>query len=241
MHGVEHYRNSEQARKTFLSNRTEEELEEYYKKVIETRDNVSDKIKKERVNKARKTREDRYGKGAWISNETIEQTKHTKKERYGSENYNNREQSTKTCIDKYGQTYPFQHKYTYDEKFFDSSWEIAYYIWLKDHNIPFEFQPSIKDTNLYYTWNGKERPYYVDFIVNGEYVEIKNDLLYKKMLIENTQEHAKLQLMKEKHVIIMRNKDISPYLKYIDLKYGKDYLKQFITANIKIKKNINIL
>ena len=34
-------------------------------------------------------------------------------------------------------------KYIYDNLRFDSSWEIAYYIWLKDHNIEFEYQPDI--------------------------------------------------------------------------------------------------
>lgn len=29
--------------------------------------------------------------------------------------------------------------YTYDNKNFDSSWELALYIWLKDNNIQFEY------------------------------------------------------------------------------------------------------
>lgn len=233
-HGVLHYRNCEQARKTFLENHTQEEIDKLYKNTIKTRDNVSDKVKEERVNKARKTREDRYGKGAWISDATIEQTKQTKKDRYGDENYNNREQATKTYIENFGQTYPIQHKYKYNDLYFDSSWEIAYYIWLSDNKITFEYHPSIKKTNLYYEWNGKRKSYYVDFIVEGQYVEIKNDLLYEKLLIPNTKDNEKYKLMIKNNVIILKYKEILPILKYIDEKYGKNYLKQFITSNVKL-------
>ena len=46
----------------------------------------------------------------------------------------------KTCIEKYDSLY-FTHKYKYNDLKFDSSWELAYYIWLKDNNIQFTYQP----------------------------------------------------------------------------------------------------
>lgn len=166
LHGTPNYRNGEQARKTFLENHTQEEIEELYKNSIKTRDNVSNKVKEERINKARKTRENKNHK--WVSDETIKKIKETKK------------------------------------------------------------------INLYYKWNGKLKSYYVDFIVDGQYVEIKNDLLYERLLIPNTKDNEKYKLMIKNNVIILKYKEILPFLKYINEKYGKNYLKQFIDSNVKL-------
>lgn len=45
--------------------------------------------------------------------------------------------------------------------------------------------------------------------------------------MENTKDNEKYKLMIKNHVKLIKNEDIIPYLKYIDEKYGKDYLKQF--------------
>lgn len=234
LHGTPNYRNGKKARKTFLENHTQEEIDELYKNTIKTRDNVSNKVKEERVNKARKTRENKNKNHKWVSDETIKKIKETKKINHGDENYNNRDKATETCMELWGQSFPIQHKYKYNDLYFDSSWEIAYYIWLTDNKISFEYHPSIKKTNLYYEWNGKRKSYYVDFIVEGQYVEIKNDLLYEKLLIPNTKNNEKYKLMIKNNVIILKYKEILPILKYIDEKYGKNYLKQFITSNVKL-------
>lgn len=47
---------------------------------------------------------------------------------------------------------------------FDSIYEIAYYIWLIDHNIEFKYEPEIRITYLY---EGKDHVYMPDFIVNN--------------------------------------------------------------------------
>ena len=149
-HGVKHYRNSEQARKTFNKNHPIKEQEEYYKKIIEKRESVDYKIKEKWKKQAKETRYNKNGEGNWVSDETIKQTKKTKKERYGDENWNNRDKAKETNLYKWSQTYPPTWNYVYNGIHFDSSWEIAYYIWLKDNNIEFEYHPSIKKTNLYY-------------------------------------------------------------------------------------------
>mgnify|MGYP003433901365 CR=1 FL=1 len=173
LHGVENYRNPDKARKTFNANHTVEEQEEYFKKIIEKRDSIDEKTKEKWKAQAKATRYEKNGEGNWVTEETIKQTKKTKKDRYGDENWNNREQAIETCLEKWGQTYPPHWSYSYNGIGFDSSWEVAYYIWLKDHNIEFEYHPSIKKTKLYYYWKNKKYSYYVDFIVNGEYVELK--------------------------------------------------------------------
>lgn len=227
IHGVENYRNGKQARKTFNENHTIEEQEVYYKKIIEKRDSVDEETKEKRKKQAKTTRYEKNGEGKWVSDETIKQTKETKKIRHGDENWNNREKFKETCLNKWGQTYPHYWNYTYKGIHFDSSWEIIYYIWLTDNNIDFEYHPSIKKTKLFYYWKDKKYYYYVDFIVNGEYVELKNEFLYSKLLIENTKENEKYKLMVKNNVKIIRNEDMIPYFNYIAEKYGNDYIQQF--------------
>ena len=76
--------------------------------------------------------------------ENRDKAKKTNLIRYGSENYNNKEQYKKTCLERYGvenatQCHRIrvkeQSRYIYNRINFDSSWEIAYYIWLTDNNI----------------------------------------------------------------------------------------------------------
>lgn len=183
-------------------------------------------------------------------------TKLTNDLKYNSNNYHNIEQRETTCLKRYGNKnylgsddylknreniiknklgvinpsqlhdirVKAQQKYTYNNIKFDSSWEIAYYIWLKDNSIDFEYQPNI---SFDYVFNGKIHKYFPDFLVNDEYIELKSDHLYSKMLKENTLENAKYKCMKNINVKILLKNDILFYLNYIKLKYGQNYLKQF--------------
>lgn len=139
---------------------------------------------------------------------------------------------------------PFRNKnchYTYDNRGFDSSWELAYYIWLKDHNIEFEYPCPI--TLKYF--NGKKMStYYPDFLVEGEIVEIKGEHLIKhkqnkicpaftkglpeadKQLIAN-RHTAKYQCMIDNKVNIISNNKIQEYLDYVNSAYNKQFLQQF--------------
>lgn len=83
-----------------------------------------------------------------------------------------------TCLRKYGVECPLQNveinrlrpsKYLYDNENFDSSWELAYYIWLKDNNINFTFH----NDKLPYKIDGKLHYYQPDFKVNETFIEIK--------------------------------------------------------------------
>lgn len=60
---------------------------------------------------------------------------------------------------------------------FDSSWEIAYYIWLKDNMIIFEYQPNI---SFKYIVNGQIHYYRPDFKVNDEIHEIKGEQFFNE-------------------------------------------------------------
>ena len=138
-------------------------------------------------------------------------------------------------IKKHGVKNPMQNhevfkeskkKYLYNDIHFSSGWELVYYIWLKDNNIEFEYQPK----PLYYEFEGKKHPYFPDFKVKNKFIEIKSDGLFKCMLTENTQENAKYKCMLENNVEIMKFEEMKPYIEYIEnktkLKYSK-FIKQY--------------
>lgn len=77
----------------------------------------------------------------------------------------------KTCLEKYGVARPMQNynvqlkakkKYTYDNLQFDSSWELALYIYCIDNNIDFEYHPNITDCSKYVDYVNKK--YTSDFL-----------------------------------------------------------------------------
>jgi hypothetical protein len=145
-----------------------------------------------------------------------------------------------TCLERYGVENAMQNhtifskqhkKYIYNDLQFDSSWELAYYIWLKDNNIDFEYQPNI---SFDYEYAGKIHKYFPDFKVNDEYIEIKGTQFIKenKMICPfdktlNDLFNAKYQCMKNNNIKIILYDEIKYYLNYIKVKYGKKYLKQF--------------
>ena len=133
-------------------------------------------------------------------------------------------------------------KYVVDTLMFDSSWEIAYFIWLSDNNVSFVYQPNI---SFEYIVEDETHYYFPDFIVEGNIVEIKGDHFFDKTTghmicpwkqpnwtikdIEKSNQiyRAKQLCMEENNVKILRNSDLKPILQYIEEKYGKNYLQQF--------------
>lgn len=122
-----------------------------------------------------------------------------------------------------------QQKYFYNNINFDSSWELAYYIWLKDHNIEFEYQPNI---SFEYIINGKIHKYFPDFKINNEFIEIKGDHFFNKngeLINPYTKEILieKQQCLLDNKIKILKSEDLKDIIKFIKLKYGKNYLKSF--------------
>ena len=113
-----------------------------------------------------------------------------------------------------------QHYY-YNNEHFHSSWELAFYIYCKDHN----YEITRKVDKIPYKFNEITYNYNPDFIVNGEIIEIKNPCLYSKLLIEGTKDNAKYQKMLEYKVKIIT--DCSKYVSYINTIYGEKYLEKF--------------
>jgi hypothetical protein len=190
----------------------------YNKKIIEKYGSLENfyKIRQEKVEQSNL----KYGiKSTFQLDSTMRKAEQTKKERYGSE-------------------YAFNRLlYLYDNITFDSSWELAYYIWLTDNKIDFVYKPAA----IQYQMNGRTHFYYPDFLIDGTYYEIKGNHLiteagdiinpYTKIVLKE-----KSQLMKDLKVKILKAEEIDPILKYVSQTYGPGYLKQFK----KVRKNGNI-
>lgn len=179
----------------------------------------------ERLKKARQIFKDKYKKeNPFQLNIVRQKIKKTCLERYGNENYNNTEKALKTRLEKYGE-HAYSNcvpcRYSYNFEIFDSSWELAYYIFLKDHNIEFRYHPS----PIEYQDNGKSRRYFPDFIVNNKIIEIKGS----QLMDENgkLKDHGKQRLLEEINATIISDNDILVYLNYVSNVYGKEYLKSF--------------
>lgn len=124
----------------------------------------------------------------------------------------------------------FCAKYKFNNLFFDSSFELYYYIWLKDHNIDFEYQPD----SIEFIFEGESHDYCPDFKVGNEIHEIKGLQFFEnnnpngKMINpynkhDNGYAEAKHQCMIEHNVKIIT--DITEYKNYVDSKYGKKFIK----------------
>lgn len=116
------------------------------------------------------------------------------------------------------------HKtYEYNNILFDSSWELAYYIWLTDNNIDFEYHPNI---SFEYFIDNTKHIYKPDFKVGSTFIEIKNDYLLSEKC-EYKIPDEKINCMNDKNITILCSNEMKPILKYIKTTYGTKYLQQF--------------
>ena len=110
---------------------------------------------------------------------------------------------------------------------FDSSWELAVWIYCIDHKIPIVRHPI----QLQYEMNGSMHKYLVDFKINEKLVEVKGDHLFDEhgnpIFDHKHPWKEKYQCMIDNNVEIWKYKDVKPFINYVSQKYGKDYLKQF--------------
>ena len=217
------------------------------------------------TDKARQTRKSKYN-GQWESCETKKRRKAAFKMHYGVENNMQSKKGVKEYEDALEKTFgkgirnvsqiPLvqakkRQKYQYHSEQFDSGAELAFYIWLEDQQIPFEYQPSMP---FDYKFNGKVYKYFPDFKVRDIFVEIKGDQFFKdgKMVCpyrrkDQTNEQykelcdkheAKHQCMLANGVLIMTSVCYMPYIRYVEDRYGKEYLQSF-RAPLKVNSNCN--
>lgn len=146
------------------------------------------------------------------------------------------EKTQQTMLKKYGASNPSQvrefqvkksQRYYYKGIKFDSKPELAYYIWLKDHNVDFTYHTE----KLTYTDSlGKVRYYYPDFRVEGKLVEIKGSMFFNDRG-EPFDPYTKLSWLDKYNCMLYNNvtivTDYNQYLQYITNTYGAHYLEQF--------------
>lgn len=122
-------------------------------------------------------------------------------------------------------------KYNYQNIPFDSSVEIAFYIYCKDHNL--NIQKCSK--SFEYTYNNRKHLYIPDFEIDNQLYEIKGGQFLKE---DNTWgnpfDHSLDALYEAKHQCALQNNvkiiysgNCEKYLNYVDEKYGKGYIQQF--------------
>lgn len=188
-----------------------------------TKLNFSKEKKQEIREKTEHTNIKKYGSKATFQSETIKtKIKETLKARFNVEN-------PSQCHEIHIKS---QQPYVFDNIFFSSLPELAFYIWLKDNNISFEFQPK---TDLTYEFEGKIHKYEPDFLVDGQLIEIKGDHFFKKDgTMQNPFNHetdglyeAKHQCMLKNNVRILTSEQYNTYVEYVKNKYGNNYLKSF--------------
>jgi len=199
-------------------------------------------------NKIKETCLEKYGVEHANQSKVVRiKTKQTCLERYGVENPNQlahiKLKKKQTYLKKYGVEHVLQfhdfatkmHKrYKYNDINFDSAPELALYIYLKDHNVNFEYQPK---SEFWYTHNNKKHKYMPDFKIGDEYVEIKGSQFLDKETgrwinpwnkgKSDFKLEAKHQCCLNNNVKILYTEDYQKYLSYINEKYGKTYLQQF--------------
>lgn len=181
----------------------------------------------EEILRQKKTCLERYGvEVPFATKENLVKAKNAMKEKYGSECFLHTAAYKQRMTELYGGENPdycdsilskMKRKYTFENLHFDSTWEIAYYIWLKDNSKNFEIHPKKHFT---YFFNDIKHRYYPDFLVDGKYVEIKGPHLLNEMMKENTVSNAKYKCMIDNDVHVIS--DINPYLQYIKDKYNID-------------------
>lgn len=150
--------------------------------------------------------------------------------------------SVETCLKKYGITngggsdmahQKMHRKYTYNNLNFDSSWELYLYIFLTDNIIEFEYQPKI---SFEYKVDNKIHKYFPDFKIENDYIEIKGDHFFENNTMVNPFKrdietdrlyNEKYNCMLNNNVTILKSSDLTDIIKYVDDKYGNNYIQSF--------------
>lgn len=209
-YGVEHYSSTK----------------ECHEKVKNTKNEKYGDPKYTNVEKMKQTIIEKYGSMKEFYNVRNKISSNTKLEKYGDPKYNNREKYNNTMIEKYGSNNVYvvesilgnrRRRYKYDGISFDSSWEVAFYIWSKDHELDIKRESK---KILYYT--GDKKHYYLpDFEIDQQLFEIKSNFEYSRTCDE------KKRCMSDNDVILIMDDDIQEFIDYVEDKYGKNYILQF--------------
>lgn len=182
--------------------------QEKFQKTSISRYGVTHPMKSDVIkNKLRITFIKKYGCWASSSKEVIEKIKATNLEKYGV-----------TCSMNSVTNRKYRRAlYLYNDIKFDSSWELAFYIYLSMLNIEFVYHPSV---NIIYKVSDQIHTYEPDFLVGGRFFEIKGDQFFDEQshLINPYNKQKLLEkenCMRENNVVILRKTDLEEVFAFI--------------------------
>lgn len=239
---------NKKAEETFKENHKESKAE-FLSNAVKNKYGCNVQQVKEIREKTKKTCLEKYGSESPLGNKNINKKAHeTFKKRYGTAStfgFNStRQKSMKTMLERYGVEMPglspeimkkAHGKYSIGNEVFDSSWELAYYIWLKDNNYNFEYHPNVK---FEFIFNNKKHSCLPDFKVNNEFIEIKGGQFIDDTGIwKNPYEKTLNDLYEAKHQCLLKNNvkiitDCNKQLDYVKNKYGKDFIQNCKNSRI---------
>jgi hypothetical protein len=225
----------EKVKQTCLKNNTYEKVTKKRKQALLKKYGIDNPLKVESIKQqVMNTNIKRYGNTCPLKNKEVkEKSQKTLKKNYNVENPSQseeiREKRKQTFLRKYNVTNsmlikPGKKVYEYKNTFFDSSWELAYWIYCKDHDIQIE-----RNIEFFFEFKveNKIHRFYPDFILeNNKFLEIKGDHLLNGIFDDSHFIKQKLKICKKNNIEIINKSKILFYLNYIKENYGKNFLKE---------------
>lgn len=199
--------------------------------------------------------------------EQIEESNRKRQEtcldKYGVEFVNQaklvKEKSKETLLEKYGVPFFINNNfrrvvYEYDDEIFDSSYELYFYIWAKEHNHSIV---RLKDKKYSFEVDGKTYYYFPDFLFDGREVEIKGEHFFDSegnLMNPFTRDEHIQQIYKTKGECIKSNgvtiiSDVTEQQQYVESRYTSNFVSLFRNdlkfpypnEDFKIKSDIGII
>ena len=225
-YGDENYSNQEKRKQTILDKYgsftvlIEKALKTKNKNKLENPDYTT-----EINNKRTTTIIEHYGSWENYNKQRSVKSRQTKKEKYGNETWNNQEKRQNTILNNNSNC--FTKRLLYNDIYFDSNWELLFYVYHKDNNLYIE-----RNIHFYYEYTdeaGKNHKYFPDFKVQDGYVEIKGDQFFKDSYKENLRGEsweAKYKCILDNNIKLLRQRDLKDIFKACANKYSGGSVKR---------------
>ena len=166
------------------------------------------------VEKRKQTSLERFGCTSFTKTKAYrDKTKATNLQKFGVENFfQDRNRLKNIWLSTWGVDNPSKvpgnrtkaaKTYVYNKDIgFDSSWELAIWIYAEDHNEAIEREPC----SFTYVFNGIEHTYFPDFRYNGKLIEIKGSQFFDESgKMVNPFNNSGNDLMEAKHLCGLKN------------------------------------
>lgn len=145
------------------------------------------------------------------------------------------EKYSETCLERYGvsnyRTLCRSKRIIFDNLSFDSSWELAFYLYYKSKNVEIKREPI----KLEFEYNGVTHYCFPDFSVNDKLYEIKGNHFFDESKMINPYNRSQDDLYEAKHQCMLNNnvtfislEDIKPMLNYLPENFKTKEIKLII-------------